>query len=627
MTRPAASLSLAQRCLRWLLHYPLQRVPDLALGLGEADTTVRRALSTLQGQGTIEACTPAGEAHTWYVLTQAGLEIAASLEGMTPAAAAALWETDERGILRLLTRFSHLRTLQPRINATVAEAPRALAQQGTPAQVRWCWRRPSVLPVSSGSKGCEADAALLLRRTAPGTLEIASTPPAWYLLLCFCDLAQHSHWTPARIAQRLRPWARFLDTQERLPFREQTPLLLVLVRSALQQERWHLALHIMRHDQRQRGTLPLLITNLTTEPEEASFWRMNWRDGATLRPCQMREHLVPLSREAIPPGLLPGSRLLPSSALPASSVHPLRRGPLQPRAERQVTPRVPSVWREHLALWSLVFPPRLVPLLELLCAHPLLTAPEAAALLDTPSAASCERYLRLLHSWHCVTAQKQAGETRWQLAERGLRLVAVWQQLPLSALATDTDGQLRQTGVARLEAQWSHTAGVLRFLEACAQARQQAPMQLIWATTHLQDPLPQTGRGNRSVVYPDATMLMQATGADRLPRRSRLWLEWDEGSMGSSQLQAKLTAYARILPGWRPLFPGETGTVLMVVPDLAQYRRVQDVALAVTRTTGIVLPLALTQHASIQTRGVLGPVWSHLTATGFTTPRSLCPPT
>src|SRR5260370_32603514 len=73
-------------------------------------------------------------------------------------------------------------------------------------------------------------------------------------------------------------------------------------------------------------------------------------------------------------------------------------------------------------------------MLELFLAHPLIDAREMADLLDRESS-SIERYLRALQSRNCVDLVATRVGQRWQLSERGLRLVAVAHHVSIQSLA------------------------------------------------------------------------------------------------------------------------------------------------------------------------------------------------
>lgn len=130
---------LKHQVLCWLLHYPLQRIQDIAVGLDCGERTMARMLQSLMEQQHVDHVTPSlnsGSRHGWYYLTTAGLNLVAELEGGDPVTLARIWRADERHLLRLLPRFHQIVTLQNSIQSLVCSSPVALSYAGSPAEIR-----------------------------------------------------------------------------------------------------------------------------------------------------------------------------------------------------------------------------------------------------------------------------------------------------------------------------------------------------------------------------------------------------------------------------------------------------------------------------------------------------------
>src|SRR5947207_14077540 len=95
---PPPEEALDAQLLRWLLHYPLQRIQDMALGLRTTTKTVCRHLEVLVKAGLVEQVSFAYSAHAragWFYLTTAGIIKTARGEGLHPVDAARSWQADE----------------------------------------------------------------------------------------------------------------------------------------------------------------------------------------------------------------------------------------------------------------------------------------------------------------------------------------------------------------------------------------------------------------------------------------------------------------------------------------------------------------------------------------------------
>src|SRR5690348_7608582 len=74
----SSSEKLNSQILRWLLHYPLQRTEDVALGVQALEQTIRRHLLALSEAGLVEQVM--FSRFSWFYLTDQGIRSAAACE-------------------------------------------------------------------------------------------------------------------------------------------------------------------------------------------------------------------------------------------------------------------------------------------------------------------------------------------------------------------------------------------------------------------------------------------------------------------------------------------------------------------------------------------------------------------
>jgi DNA-binding MarR family transcriptional regulator len=141
--------SLSRKEQEWqillrLLHHPLQRIRDLAVGLDLTESTIARVLQKLESERLVEEITPAldpDNRYGWYHLSSAAILLIASREGTDPVVLARFFHADERHLLRLLPRLHQMVHLQNIIHSLVSSSPVALSDAGRQAEIRFGWQR------------------------------------------------------------------------------------------------------------------------------------------------------------------------------------------------------------------------------------------------------------------------------------------------------------------------------------------------------------------------------------------------------------------------------------------------------------------------------------------------------
>src|SRR5260370_19850732 len=96
------------RLLHWLLHYPLQRVDDLVVGVARhaSPATVSRTSHALDARGLVESVLPRtpGVGKRLYHLSNLGLHVLAQYLDTPTRGLVQRWKADEDGLLRFLPR-------------------------------------------------------------------------------------------------------------------------------------------------------------------------------------------------------------------------------------------------------------------------------------------------------------------------------------------------------------------------------------------------------------------------------------------------------------------------------------------------------------------------------------------
>jgi hypothetical protein len=164
---------------------------------------------------------------------------------------------------------------------------------------------------------------------------------------------------------------------------------------------------------------------------------------------------------------------------------------------------------------------------------------------------------------------------------------------------------MMQRGEAWLLQRIQHTAGIYGFFTSLALAARQESEHLLcwWETGHVCERRYRVGELWYN-LKPDA-LTEYRIGQQHM----RFWLEWDRGTMNVRDLVVKFTAYSHYIVAreWareHSMLP----VLICVVPDIAQERRMQRVALAtLSHSPGI--ELWTTTAVLLNEQGPLAPIW------------------
>ncbi len=402
-------------------------------------------MQKLGTQHLVDLVTPSinlGNRHGWYYLTTSGLHLVASWEGNDPVVLARTWGADERHLLRLLPRFSQIATLQQGIESLVSASPAGLALPTGLTEIRWGWQRgyTATFQTRRQDMRCEADAAVVLCRNAP--------QDQFFALLVYLDLGKRWAFTShSTMVRKLRHLLLYRESQERQPYRSMFPLVMILVESTHELERWQQAAQEVARQLHLGKPLAAVIVNIAAETKadrvmrekggSRSMWNYNWRHLMTNARCHLQEMLVPMTVAALPPDIVHQLTQRGSTQKPRPS-NMLVRGDYHERLEGLLKQSMAGVTlsstqeRELIALLGLHMSERYREMLLLLYANPLLSTEEIAA-LGGLHAGTTERYLLTLHQWGCLlplSHAKNKEERRWALSVRGLRYLAASMNAP-----------------------------------------------------------------------------------------------------------------------------------------------------------------------------------------------------
>ena len=399
--------------------------------------------------------------------------------------------------------------------------------------------------------------------------------------------------------------------------------VLILARSPRQCDHWQRAVESAALKLRLNPPSGALACLPQPEDRQINPWRLAWRTLSTDVPCHLQHLLRPLPRTALPPSLRleededearEARATSDASAASASPGTPVRlkrliMGDLTGRAagimqERQEEPEV-------MALGSLRLTPRQWAILRLLLAHPLLSDDELGAFL-TLQRKSVRCSLYGLHQLDYLQSILTEVGKRWQLCERGLRLLATANHLHVRTLAAASDNEgdgevprSEQRGAAWLLRHIRHTAGIYGFFAALSRAASREPEQALcwWETGAVCERRYRVGEQWHN-LRPDALAAYRAG-----PQHFRFWFEWDRGTMNARDLAVKFEAYEHYVASrdWAREFASVPG-LMCVAPDIAQERRMQRAGQAsLTHTPGLVL--WSTTEVLLNEYGPLAPVW------------------
>jgi hypothetical protein len=601
-----------QQVLLWLLHHPLQRIRDVAIGLDLTESTTARVLQKLGPL--VEHVTPrfrVNNRHSWYHLSEAAIRVLARKLGTDPVWLARAFHADERHLLRSLPRLPQMGILQDLVHSLVSSSPVALSDAGRQAEIRWGWQREYRVTFERRQRimRCDADAVIVLRRRPSPPTRLSSIQ-AFFTLFVYLDLGKTCAMTDrATMVRKLRNLLLYRESRERQAYRSMFPLVMIVVESARQLELWQQAAQEAARQLRLGKPLAGVIGNLSAEQtkvERSSLWNMNWRHLTTNAYSRLQEMLVPMTARGVPPGII-AHRVVPQTGDSTSPGRTSRlvKGPYQMRMEallhqpHKKPPRSIQQERESLALLSLAMSERYRQILLMLYTYPLLSIEELAVFSGLHPKTAYRYVLELSATFGYLTSfhrprglseeharpGRKKEEVRWALGVRGLRYLAastgvstrkLYQRAPGGRIDMREKTPI-QRGVGQLYREWNHTAGTYQCVVAFHLLTElQQNHRIAWFETHFRCARHYQTNKKWHNFRPDA-VLEYVVEEEEHTRRFHLWIEWDGGTMGSDALREKWRTYEIYLRSleWRSYMSrGVQPLLLIIVPDLAQQNRV-----------------------------------------------------
>ena len=605
--------------LAWLLAYPASSARELAAAFTLHAATVYRALTRMQHAGLVQRLSGyGGEAR--FLLTPHGRARLSSLLSVDADHLARVWQRGLATPTRLVLRLMTIDRLHTFARQFFQHAPVAQARQGHAAVVRWHvvrdWRTQRAI-TERHAFSVQAHATLAwtvedsrdFASSALATLEQRFPMPQWHAAfvllesgLCDRDL----------IAARLRTLLRYRASPERCQVASSFPPVLILVKNERQAEIWR---RVTREVARSaRGELLAGAIAILSEGENP--WQWGWRDLATGASIRLTRLLAPLPEAALPRGVMTH----------IAQVQEVMRA-CDDAAGRETLP-LPHA--KAPAALPQVMPPRDRALLTLLARVPALSADELAAVRGTPeqplATATADRALRDLHRHGWVrrelVVQERQAQWRWHLTDGGLRQVAAIHDAPLLHLgrvvaAASDDSRahaiLEPRDLFLVRRQGAHLAGVYGVVAAFHRAAQATQGAITVAWWDVGDACARTYwyQGVQRNLRPDAELEL-AGQANGTPRRMRLWLEYDRGTMGRRDLARKMSAYAAYWASkeWAADGYAALPRLLFIVPETGQEARVREAC--VERLAGARLRVLATTVAHLEAATPFGRIWRQL---------------
>ncbi|GHO88152.1 replication-relaxation family protein [Dictyobacter formicarum] len=607
--------SFADQVLFWLLKHPYQRASDLAFVFQRDRSTISRHLSSLLALKLIEAvhvaCLAPARAELVYHLSAAGVEQVAARAEVKPAALAALWQTDEHALLRLLPRLPAHIPLQDAIYSFVAETPRHLSYRaGERAVVRWHWQHQYRHTVQRGAKRitCHLDGVVVLSRQAhqKGTHDQhePGRVPSWYCVFWLVDPGLVGDRDLDLIRQRLRALLQWREASERWPVYHAFPPLLILAPTAHQRDLW------IRCAQEEAAHLRVapLCGACAMRLEHVSSWRFAWHGLDGSGPVPLHSLLQAHDVTAIPPGLLAPRMVERLDGAEASAPRGRKSflvGGFSARAAPGLGDNGSTKQAMTYQFWSLRLCYRHLVVLQQLYASPLLALPELASLLRSEPA-TIRRYLVDLR----LNGLVMVREKRYHLSEEGLRLLAAMLGVSFSHVAQYHDDHWQQRGIEHVWRLRVHAAGVYGFLARLQQQAWARGEELLWwETRRCAHRYRLHGRWHN--LMPDALFSYQGQGKAQPPIEA--WLEWDRGTMHGPALITKFEAYAHYIRSSQyrqdhQMLP----QLLLVVPSTSREHFLAQLVQAVLVPLG--LPVWTTTVPLMQAQGPASAIWKRVVA-------------
>jgi len=515
-----------------------------------------------------------------------------------------------------------LLVIQNVVNRLITGAAEAMSTKGRrPRLVRWTWQRD----LTHCFRYCEQT----LRLFADGVVALCirtqqdddSTLEQWYGLFIL-----HTELDDERVMRlRLERLLCWRESPERWSCYQHMPPVLILARSPRQRDHWQRAVELAALKVRLEPLAGALACLPAPDTAPVNPWLLTWRTLATAVACQLHDLLKPLPPVAFAAMLWleEGEDEVRHARAPAKA--PIAAGAAGTPARLghlivgKLAQRVAHLTQDDLedqeviSLLGLRLTPSQRSILHLLLAHPLLSDEELAALLGLQQR-SVRCVLYELHRLGCLESLPTEIGKRWHLCERGLRLVAAANHIPIRTSAIISDeaapretSAMAQHGEAWLVQHIEHTAGVYGFFARIGQAaRREAGQALCWWETGAVCERRYRVGEQWYNLRPDA-LAQYRIGRQRI----RFWLEWDRGTMNGRDLQLKFASYAHYVASheWAredTRLPG----LFCVAPEIAQERRMQRVA-QTSLTSTPELRVWTTTEVLLNAYGPLAPIWLH----------------
>lgn len=674
--QPAAHTRSQLDVMKLLVRFPLLSVAELAFALGHSVAWTYAQMRTLRAAGLVEptsapvggpmCATYPGRTMEGQMTTTVYAATLKGLEWLEAASGPAVWRlatetgADSIGLARLRRRLPAVLAVQSFVFALLRQI-----QQGTvalprtdskaersqsPVQLMWDWVRDPVLRFRWRARPMimRFDAAVQLRvrleMDKQGDEESLhrAVPGAAYELAVLYDGGLAEARDLRRTLLQLMRCREALAEEGR---GRHLPALLILTPDARRAVLWQaLALQLTT----ERWMTHPLIGGAVAWAAESGAGSCDAHDASDTPHHIWRDHIW---RSLAQPVACDLASLLTTGA---ASINLPNWSTLVERVNSRAVQRVQrsDSWRKEQrraaprgTLGATEMAPRDLSVLQLLYAHPLLSAEDLASILGVEPASS-ERYLRRVCEAGLVTQRQFAlsepalslgGKTpaspiqqRYVLSAQGFVVVTMCAQAPgwrrlvrtvgdVKASATqrlrlerDTRYQRYQRDMQLLARTPDHTAGVYEFfalLHATAHTACQSGYShaLVWWETG-RACMRRYREGSRwHAIWPDGAGEYRADG-----QRMRFWLEWDRGTMGRRDLIAKFAAYARYLRSreWRVDGNDPVPALLIVTSDVAQETRV-TAALSATNPYAPGLPVSITSRDALAAQGPLAPIWHH----------------
>lgn len=625
--RGLGGVSLEQtgvQVLLWLLRHPFQRVEDLTVALKVHQATVYRSLAQHEQAGRVESITPAlgiRDTCRLYYLSATGVTTCAQVLRADAVQLARFWGVDERGLIRLLPRLHFLIALYNLINGLVKDAPAQLSYPGgMRSTLTWSWVLDYDHRFQYRGRSCRiaTDAALLFQRSAHGRV---GETESYYGVWLFLDTGLSGEHSDRLIRQRLEGVLRYRESSERTFVYSEFPPIIVLVQAHHQEAMWQRCAIEATQSLRGANGIKGAIITLPKESTYASAWPLSWHELMSNAPCHIQSLLDPMTVQGVPPGVLARSHTVGTPLPHAKNRTALPLGNYAKRV-RAVSPtpwRNEEAERDAVGLLGLHFSRRHMEILHLLYLHPWLKTGELAALSDLEPE-SVARYLYDLRRFSSVQKDTTECGQRWHLTKRGLRLVGASLHFALQHITVRTvqkgtgEEATVQRGADLLRTQIHHTAAMYDFmarLHLAARAHQQEGHKIGWFERGASCERRYRDGGEWHNFRPDGALEYQYAG-----ERLFAWIEWDEGTMTSSQLGTKFEAYKRFARTREWTKDGSISLPFLycIVPDHARLLRLARLARKHLCDSGLTVRIATA--IGLEERGPLADIWYEVVPTG-----------